>query len=168
MASRVKTVRNTHLMFLYASFFSRKECAFKWCNYHRCSRRNRIGFGKRVTAVWTRGGYRSRPFIDSINAIRMCTYVQYVYIRNSYSLSLSFCLYTHGRRRHRFGVGCVHWLQVVVIEGSRVADYVRVYMRARWLRRVRPVKPQRGLPRSIIIIYKCARSSCSSSSGSTI
>lgn len=157
-------------MFFVCEFFSRNECAFKWCNYHRCSRRNRIGFGKRVTAVWTRGGYRSRPFIDSINAIRsVLTYN--MYISETLTHSLSFCLYTHGRRRrrrHRVGVGCVHWLQVVVIEGSRVADYVRVYMRARWLRRVRPVKPQRGLPRRIIIIYKCARSSCSSSSGSNV
>jgi hypothetical protein len=147
------TTRHTHSVFVYEYFFLKKSARLSGVIITAAVVRTESDLGKRVTAAWTRGGYHSRPFIDSINAIRMCTYVQHVYIYLSHSAW--------------FGVGCVHWLQVVVIEGSRVADYVRVYMRARWLRRVRPVKPQRGLPRRIIIMHKCARSNSSSSSSSS-
>lgn len=75
----IMTARHTHThtysVFCILVFFSRKERAPKWCNYHRCSRRNEIGFRE------TRHRGLNEGWVSLTSVYRFDKRHTYVYLR---------------------------------------------------------------------------------------
>lgn len=73
--STTHTHTHTYSVFCILVFFSRKERAPKWCNYHRCSRRNGIGFRE------TRHRGLNEGWVSLASVYRFDKRHTYVYLR---------------------------------------------------------------------------------------